>query len=301
MRFAVAATALLAESLKVTAAAAANSTTADDETSSIFQKAAINAAVKKIGSTKSTVNDEEMTATTAVFDRDEMIFQSILTTNRDVMQSSWTEHFKQTTSKSRKKIHKNDPSSWTTTSQLHREKKRNGFANFELMNLRLKKESESAQEEDDNNNDGRVECDPALTAVFDAGVLPCGEDFTTYCLESQESLLGGYCVTVDDTNPDSFHFRHHRQLQEGDNSTLIDVVEGICIDEADDDEMTCQNCMADNSTYTGSFDCTFTEYCFNISSLCVNGTDYAFCGSESITGSVTAPGSYTYKTWYENA
>lgn len=110
------------------------------------------------------------------------------------------------------------------------------------------------QQHHGTHNGHLVECDPSESSLSssssspyaDVGVLAC--DGNT-CQENTASSLGGFCTTVQSTEDpiDS------RKLQDGSNVTALDQVQAICDLSETFDDFNCEQCTADNASYTGEY------------------------------------------------
>jgi len=134
-----------------------------------------------------------------------------------------------------------------------------------------------------HENEVKVECDPKSNSV-DVGILSCGAN--RYCVESDDSALGGICSSVDIGGD---HLQ--RKLQE--NETIIDVISELC---AGSENFTCDACAIDAAAYTATSKCTYTSYCYPIPGLCDDGKTYDFCGTDVLEIQVTGQDIYNYRT-----
>jgi hypothetical protein len=118
------------------------------------------------------------------------------------------------------------------------------------------------------DREASVECDP-LSKVTDSGIFGCGED--SHCVKSEESELGGFCVSSKQAPSID------RALQQ--NATCV---------ENDSFGFTCDCSEFDNTRGAGNLTCILSEYC--IGTICVNLT---------YSASYNGDGSYSYERCIE--
>lgn len=124
------------------------------------------------------------------------------------------------------------------------------------------------------------ECDPRGEGV-DVGILSCGAG--RYCVESDESPLGGYCASIEMS----------RNLQL--NSTLISDLFDVCYGEtAYAASCTCSG--VDVAAYTGSISCTYSPECLTVPNAC--GENSTFCYTQTYDLTVTAQYTGSAKNCY---
>jgi hypothetical protein len=125
--------------------------------------------------------------------------------------------------------------------------------------------------------DGGQECDPEELDA-DIGVLSCG--IGRYCVESEQSMTGGFCVT----SPDEVD----RGLQEEDGGLIL--IDGIftafCADEANKSYCACEVDRDNYLLYVSCVDNT-GKYCIEYSSSC--GANITTCHLYDLSINVTAP------------
>jgi hypothetical protein len=138
------------------------------------------------------------------------------------------------------------------------------------------------------SQEGTVECDPASSDA-DVGLLSCG--MGNYCMESQGSNLGGFCVE----SPMAFD----RDLQDGISENYTEPC--LCVPPAqycnesspyfDYFECDCDEFDVENNT--GTLTCkVYENYCFG--KYGCNDT----CGNANVTVSIDGE-SYSYSTCYD--
>ncbi|KAG7360231.1 hypothetical protein IV203_035330 [Nitzschia inconspicua] len=124
------------------------------------------------------------------------------------------------------------------------------------------------------------ECDPDDDGA-DVGILSCGAG--RYCVQSDESPLGGYCASAEVS----------RNLQS--NSTILSNMFEVCYGEAAYPTCSCEG--VDMEAYTGSVSCTYTPECVVVPNVC--GDNTTFCYSQTydltITGYYTGTATDCYK------
>jgi hypothetical protein len=159
-----------------------------------------------------------------------------------------------------------------------------------------------------NQPDAGLECDPtettpSLTAsssrndgAADVGILTCGVG--QYCMESEESTLGGICVV---NKQDSGKEAMVRDLLDELDNTMLDGAELLCMGGEDGgvlDDLSCDTCDVNTAEYTASIDCTVQEEsCYSMGNLC-NQNSIEFCTSQTIDGIVSGEDDYSYKICY---
>jgi hypothetical protein len=158
-----------------------------------------------------------------------------------------------------------DGESRGTFISLLKEKKAQS-ASFRLKNAEQKQKEEL------------LECDPESDEV-DVGVLSCGVG--RYCVESDESKKGGYCVS----NLDEMD----RGLQDDPASLFVSLSSLFCNTDAYYyDVCNCTN--ADPEAYTLEVDCARPEECTEFTSDC--GVNVTSCTTYDFSFSLSGPGSY---------
>lgn len=129
-----------------------------------------------------------------------------------------------------------------------------------------------------------VECDPESEDA-DVGVLSCGAG--SYCIESENSKKGGYCLS----SPDEID----RNLQE---SFFDSVYFAFC----DSDSLyydTCNCTGADPEAYTLDVACARSDACGEIESQC--GVNVTSCVSYGFYLTMTGPGAYVVDRCFEDS
>ncbi|KAG7343779.1 hypothetical protein IV203_021787 [Nitzschia inconspicua] len=130
-------------------------------------------------------------------------------------------------------------------------------------------------------DDSSQECDP-LDDKADVGILSCGTG--RYCVESDDSSLGGYCVTTEVS----------RKLQ--DNSTLIsDLFDACYAEDQQDSDCSCQGFNLE--AYTGSISCVYAETCFDAPARCY-GQNNTICYTQEYHLTITGVMAGTARTCY---
>lgn len=119
--------------------------------------------------------------------------------------------------------------------------------------------------------DGYQECDLEASDA-DIGVLSCG--IGLYCVGSEKSKTGGFCVSIPD--------EVDRNLQEGDDSMFDSLRNEFC-------ETDYCGCEVDPDSYLLYVNC-FQEECIEYISTC--GTNITACRDISLELNVTSPGEY---------
>lgn len=133
-----------------------------------------------------------------------------------------------------------------------------------------------------SGDESLVECDPS-TGEADVGLLSCGAG--RYCLESDESNLGGYCTSAA--------VSRQLQAEATNNTTLISALYDICND-ATDTGCTCGG--VDVEAYTGSISCTYAAECLTVTDACRENT--TFCYTQTYDLTVTAQYAGSAKSCY---
>jgi hypothetical protein len=103
--------------------------------------------------------------------------------------------------------------------------------------------------------EGTFECDPTLSNDADVGLLSCGMD--KYCMASQTSDLGGFCVEESPID-----FDRQRWLQGSNNPSSLSQYHCNSTSPKNSGE----NCTCDEfdlSTNVGTFSCFNANYCFD--------------------------------------
>jgi hypothetical protein len=146
-----------------------------------------------------------------------------------------------------------------------------------------------------------VECDP--NAAADVGVLSCGNE--KYCVESEESSLGGVCADNDINNDHNTDGRPAddiveafgpRRLQLIGNLTVLELAAVLC-NSTQFEYYSCE-CELDYAASVGTFSCFSNERCSFLESGCTtNAESFQYCISGSISGSLEGFSTYAYKTW----
>jgi hypothetical protein len=130
------------------------------------------------------------------------------------------------------------------------------------------------------------ECNPKASSVpngtADIGILSCGSG--RYCVESEESTLGGFCV-------DDHHSFVSRSLQG--NTTVIENMAYACQNTATNG---CTCTGVDVASYTGSITCPYGQYCVDAPNVC--GDNVTVCYSSEYSLSVSAPDTGTAERCY---
>ncbi|KAL3938805.1 MAG: hypothetical protein SGARI_001601 [Bacillariaceae sp.] len=125
------------------------------------------------------------------------------------------------------------------------------------------------------------ECDPVKAAHPDSGLLSCGVG--RYCMESDQSNLGGLCQNLIDTEGEE-----GRGLQDDANTTIWeDAYTLFCEDNMDG----CECSDVSMEDYTLSISCEFEDTCKPKTSKC--NENIVHCYDATYAWSVTAPATYT--------
>jgi hypothetical protein len=131
------------------------------------------------------------------------------------------------------------------------------------------------------------ECDPGIGEA-DVGVLSCG--IGSYCLESDESMTGGFCaVSIDEED---------RVLQ-GQQLNLFDGLYRVFCDPAGSYSADC-NCTAiDSEAYTLEVGCSRADNCTEYTSIC--GENTTSCISYGFNFNLTGPGTYVVDRCFQDS
>ena len=130
------------------------------------------------------------------------------------------------------------------------------------------------------------ECDPESEDA-DVGVLSCG--FGKYCVGSDESIKGGFCVS----SPDELD----RGLQG--ESVFDNIYRVFCVDGSSAYADDCNCTSADPEAYRLDVNCVTEEACSDYMSVC--GVNSTSCITYSFEFTLTAPGTYTIDRCFEDS
>jgi len=168
-----------------------------------------------------------------------------------------------------------------------------------LLAKNVASSSATTQLVNDNDDNNKVECDPTAPAAADLGVLSCG-GLTQYCMESNDSSLGGYIhCSVDGESNNNNKDEGQQQRQRGlDEDVVVPISEGINGDGALIDylEYICNATSPEDSTELGVCDCTIDADAYTGVAVCVSPAEsYSF---ETICGSQLPNVTFTYNVQY---
>mmetsp|Transcript_4282 Transcript_4282/g.10709 ORF Transcript_4282/g.10709 Transcript_4282/m.10709 type:complete len:480 (-) Transcript_4282:415-1854(-) len=168
-----------------------------------------------------------------------------------------------------------------------------------LLAKNVASSSATTQLVNDNDDNNKVECDPTAPAAADLGVLSCG-GLTQYCMESNDSSLGGYIhCSVDGESNNNNKDEGQQQRQRGlDEDVVVPISEGINGDGALIDylEYICNATSPEDATELGLCDCTIDADAYEGVAVCESDAEsYSF---ETICGSQLPNVTFTYNVQY---